>query len=114
MRLTFVHLAVFLADWKRLKLGDEDLRALELLVLEEPQAGRIIPGAAGLRKIRFSPPRWRRGKSGAIRVCYAFFARSSVVCFVVAYAKNEQENITAKLKAEYRQLLRGIELEFGR
>ena len=113
MRLTFIHLAVFRNDWKWLKLEDEDLRTLEMLVLEDPLAGRLIPGAGGLRKIRFSPPHWRRGKSGAIRVCYAYFARHSTVAFLAAYAKNEQENIGAKDKTIYRQLLVAIEGELS-
>lgn len=34
----------------------------------EPQAGDIIPGLSGVRKLRFAPK--GRGKSGAFRVIY--------------------------------------------
>jgi hypothetical protein len=109
MRLGFGYLRVFTADWKRLGLDDDDLRALELAVMENPSAGRIIPGAGGLRKIRFAPPGWNRGKSGAVRVCYVYFALHETAFMLAAFAKNEQENITPADKAAYRALIRGIE-----
>jgi hypothetical protein len=108
VRLTFIHLAVFLAEWKRLGLDDESLRALELAILHSPEAGEAIAGTGGLRKLRFAPPRWRKGKSGAARVCYVYFVRHALVCLVAAYAKNEQENITAVDKVRYRQLIDAI------
>lgn len=109
MKLTFVQLSGFVADWRHLKLTDDDLRALELALLERPQAGRPIRGTGGLRKIRFAPPSWNRGKSGSVRICYAWFVMASVVCFVTAYAKSEMENITAAHRKHYRKLLQAIE-----
>ncbi len=76
--------------------------------------GRVIPGTGGLRKIRFSPSSWRRGKSGAIRACYAYFVSAEQVFLVAAYGKNEKENLTAGEKAAYRKLLREIELSLTR
>ena len=113
MRLTFGYLNVFSADWRRLRLDDDDLRALELEIMHNPSVGRMIPGAGGLRKIRFSTPGWNRGKSGAIRVCYVYFLRYESVYMFGAYAKNERENITAADKAAYRRLLSAIETELG-
>jgi hypothetical protein len=109
MLLAFGYVGVFVADWKRLGLNDEDLRALELGIMERPDAGRVIPGTGGLRKIRFAPPRWKRGKSGAVRVCYVYFARFEWCFMLAAYAKNEQENISSADKAAYRKILIAIE-----
>lgn len=49
MRLTIVQVDVFATKWKKMKLTDEDLRALEQLILENPQAGVVMEGtnAAG-------------------------------------------------------------------
>jgi hypothetical protein len=58
----------FAADWRRLGLTDDDMRALELAVMEQPEKGVVMRGAGGLRKIRFAPPSWHTGKSGAVRV----------------------------------------------
>jgi hypothetical protein len=109
MRLTVGYLSIFVSDWRRLGLDDEDLRALELAVMENPSAGRIIPGAGGLRKMRFAPIGWGRGKSGGTRVCYVYFARHDSVFMLAAYSKNEQENITAADKARYRRMIQSIE-----
>jgi len=109
MRLTFGYLSGFISDWKRLHLGDDELRALELAIMQRPSVGQVIPGTGGLRKVRFAPPSWNRGKSGAIRVCYVLFTRYENVFMLAAYAKNEQENITAADKAIYRRLVSAIE-----
>lgn len=72
MRLTFVYTATFASDWRRLRLGDEEARALEQLILENPESGAVIRESGGARKLRFAPR--GRGKSGAVRVVYALFS----------------------------------------
>src|SRR3954464_8514862 len=99
---------MFVAASKYLKLDDEDLRALENLIQERPEAGRVIPGTGGMRKIRFAPPSWNRGKSGATRVCYACFLKGTLVYLMAAFGKNEQENLSAGDKAYYASLLKVI------
>jgi hypothetical protein len=105
MRLTFVQLQAFKADFADLSLGDEDLRALEAELLDRPGAGRIIPGAGGLRKMRFAPPSWRRGKRGATRVCYAWFEQVAAIYLFTIYTKQEMDNLSAADKAYYRRVL---------
>jgi hypothetical protein len=107
--LTFGYPGVFVADWKRLRLDDEDLRVLELEIMDNPVAGRVIPGAGGLRKIRFAPRSWGRGKSGSVRVCYVYFFAHESAYMLAAYAKNEKENITPAQKAAYRRLIQAFE-----
>ena len=98
MKLTFVYLSPFLADARRLKLVDEDLQELESALMDQPDAGVTVAGTGGVRKIRFSPSRWRRGKSGAIRVMYMYFPGAAHVYFFLAFGKNEQANITPQQK----------------
>ena len=72
--LHFVELDEFGADWERLGLDVEvDLAALQHELMLNPMAGDLVPGTGGLRKFRFAPPRWNKGKSGALRVCSAYF-----------------------------------------
>jgi hypothetical protein len=56
MKLTLVQLPLFSDKWRRMKLGDEDLQALEYLLIQNPAAGAVVPGTGGLRKLRFAPP----------------------------------------------------------
>jgi hypothetical protein len=105
MQLTFVQLRVFTADFVDLGLRDEDLRALEAELLDRPDAGRTISGTGGLRKIRFAPRSWRRGKSGATRVCYAWFPEADAIYFFTIYTKQEMDNLSAADKAYYRKVM---------
>jgi hypothetical protein len=105
MTLTLVQLPAFIAAAKRLGLGDDDVRALENMLLANPAAGQTVAGTGGLRKVRFAPPSWNTGKRGATRVCYAYFSTAAHVFFFTVYAKNVQENLTAAEKAYYRRVL---------
>lgn len=88
-------------------MGDDDLRALESEILQRPDIGRVIPGTGGLRKMRFAPPSWRRGKRGATRVCYVWFTEVQAVYLVTIYTKQEIDNLSAADKNYYRKVLEG-------
>jgi hypothetical protein len=98
MKMTFRHMPVFVSEWKRLGLPDEDLQALERQIMERPESGAVMNGTGGVRKVRFAPPSWRTGKSGATRVCYVVFADAVCYLFLI-FPKNERANLSAKDKA---------------
>ena len=68
MKRLFVMTAGFEKSWEHMGLGDEELRELQNVLLENPDAGDVIPDLAGARKIRI--PLTGRGKSGGGRVIY--------------------------------------------
>ena len=109
MELTFVQVSPFVADWRRYRLSDEDLRELELELLRRPDAGSVIAGTGGLRKIRFAPPSRHAGKSGGFRVIYGYFPRFRHVYLILLYGKREQGNLTVGEKTECRRWVRAIE-----
>jgi hypothetical protein len=82
--------------------------------LATPESGRLIPGTGSLRKVRFAPPSWHRGKRGSSRVCYAYFSVASAVYLVAVYGKDEKEDITPQDKRRYRALLGEIEADVKR
>lgn len=96
VRLTFAYLRSFVTAWKDLGLGDDELQALERELLHRPDAGKVIPGTAGLRKLRFAPPRSGPGKSGGVRVIYAYFPDYACVYAFTAYGKNVREDLDAE------------------
>ena len=66
--------------------------ALQLTLLLRPEQGPVIPGAGGLRKIRWGAE--GRGKRGGIRVIY-FWDKPGSRCFMLfLYRKNEQGDLT--------------------
>ena len=76
--LTFIELDGFAGDQERLGLDDVDYRALQIMLMVNPEAP-LMRGGGGLRKLRFAPLRWNTGKSGAARVCYSYYPQWSVV-----------------------------------
>lgn len=111
--LSFIELRPFTERWKELKLGDEDLFALQALLMVSPSGFPLVPGTGGLRKIRFAPLRWWKGKRGAVRVGYVHFPAYGIVLLVIAYRKGEKDDLTPAEKKRTRDLIRQIEREFA-
>ncbi len=108
MKLTFIQPAPFVAAWRRLGLTDEDLQALEKLIESRPNGGVVVQGTGGLRKLRFAPPSWRRGKRGSARVCYFCIDREAACYLLAIYTHAEKDNLTAAEKAYYKKLVQYI------
>jgi hypothetical protein len=108
VRFVVVQLPAFVADWRRLGLTDEDLQALEATLMERPGAGDVMRGTGGLRKVRFAPPTWATGKSGAARVCYAHFPQYRRIYLVTVFKKNEKANLSRIESNVIRSLLKAI------
>lgn len=104
--LRFIHLDPFAGQWHRLKLGDEDLRALEVCIMASPDQGAVVSGAGGLRKVRFTAPGSGKGKSGSYRVFYVSFPDHGHVVLWAIIAKGERENLT---KADRNAIAKQIE-----
>lgn len=75
-------------------LSETDILELELLLAAQPGAGDLIPGGRGLRKLR--RPAKGHGKRGGARVIYYHISRQHLVLLVMAYAKNEQDDLDRK------------------
>jgi hypothetical protein len=86
---------------------EADVFELELALLLNPQAGDLIPGAMGLRKLR--RPASGRGKRGGARVIYYFVGRRQTVLLLFAYAKNVQGDLSP---AQVKQLSKIVHQEF--
>ncbi|MBV8781677.1 MAG: type II toxin-antitoxin system RelE/ParE family toxin [Phycisphaerae bacterium] len=105
---THTDLRTFAADWKRLRLTDDNLRSLELQLMNHPEAGAVVAGGGGLRKARFAPPSRHTGKSGAMRIAYVFFRTAETMLLLAVFPKNEQANLTAAQKAAFRDVIRNF------
>lgn len=72
---------------------DEELRALQQQLLDRPEAGRLIRGTKGLRKLRWALP--GRGKSGGARVIYYLQTAAGRIFLLYAYVKSAQSDLNA-------------------
>ncbi|HEY2527936.1 MAG TPA: type II toxin-antitoxin system RelE/ParE family toxin [Xanthobacteraceae bacterium] len=84
-------------------LTDEQYGLLQAS-LGRPDAGDLIKGSGGIRKLRWALP--GRGKRGGIRVVYFWRVTESQIMMLTMYAKNEQANLTA---AQVKQLAKLVE-----
>ena len=91
--MVFVETPIFT---KRIQeyLTDEDYSCLQRMLAENPAAGAIIKGSGGLRKIRWAGS--GRGKRGGLRVIYYWWVPNDRITLLLAYPKNEQDDLTAK------------------
>jgi hypothetical protein len=89
--MVFVELPIFTRCAANL-FTDEDLASLQLVLLENPEAGDRIQGGHGLRKLRLPLP--GRGKRGGARVIYYHWASESRCYLIYAYAKNAAADLT--------------------
>ena len=92
MTRTFIQTSEFEKNWKRLGFEDYDLQKLELELLRNPKAGKVIRGTGRLRKMRFAFE--YEGKSGSARVCYVDFTEQETIYLITVYGKSEKDNLT--------------------
>ena len=83
--------AVFKKLTDHLLTDEERFRLFDALI-ENPEAGALIAGGGGQRKLRWNSA--RSGKRGGLRVIYAWSkARDQVLCMYV-YPKSRKSDLT--------------------
>ena len=100
--LTVIETPLFQRQWPRY-WTEEELGAFAAFVAEHPNAGDVVPGSGGIRKLR-----WRRagsGKSGGVRVIYFTRLIEGEVVLLTMYAKTKLGNLTGPQLKEIRRAL---------
>lgn len=72
-------------------LSDDEYAALQWALALRPEAGAVIPGSGGIRKLRWAGS--GRGKRGGLRVIYYWKNRAGEIWLLSVYAKNEMQDI---------------------
>jgi mRNA-degrading endonuclease RelE of RelBE toxin-antitoxin system len=88
-------------------LSDDEYALLQKYLVERPDAGRLIKGAGGCRKVRWAAK--GKGKSGGVRVIYYWMGSKDQIFLLVIYGKSEQENLTPADLKRVKVLLEEIE-----
>lgn len=84
-------------------LEDEDVRAVERELVQNPRAGVVLPGTSGARKIRAAVD--GHGKRGSVRVIYFFDEECEQVYLLLAFAKKMQATLTSDQAQRVRNLV---------
>ena len=73
-------------------LDEEVYRALQLALVLRPEQGALIPGAGGLRKVRWGIE--GKGKRGGVRIIYFWDPKQAILYMLLVYGKNVQDDLT--------------------
>jgi hypothetical protein len=91
-------------------LDDESYAAFQNELAENPEAGDVMPGTGGFRKVRWADPRRGKGRRGGLRVIYYYFLSDSQILLVTIYDKDEAADLNP---SEKRALKNAIAAELG-
>ncbi|MGB6068390.1 MAG: hypothetical protein WBG50_26570 [Desulfomonilaceae bacterium] len=75
-------------------LPDDELSEVQRLLSARPEAGDIMKGCKGLRKLRWKAE--GRGKRGGIRILYYWWVKGDQILLLDLFAKNEADDLTEK------------------
>ena len=79
--------------------ADDERNEFIVWLASHPEAGDVIPGSGGCRKVRWSRP--GTGKRGGARVIY-FLAHDAAIWLLIVYAKSKFDNLPAAFLAKLR------------
>lgn len=80
-------------------LVDDEYAALQRYLASDPEAGAIVKGSGGVRKLRWA--RAGSGKSGGVRVIYFARTKQGEIWLLTIYAKSAQENIPGHVLRDF-------------
>jgi len=81
---------------------------LQAELASNPEAGDVMPGTGGFRKMRWADPERGKGRRGGLRVIYYYFESDQQIWMMTVYGKNEVADLSP---AEKKALKAAIENE---
>ncbi|WP_028453025.1 hypothetical protein [Chitinilyticum aquatile] len=104
MKQLFVELPAF-SLYRAEYLDDEGFRRLQLLLLDNPEAGNVIPDTGGLRKLRFTDKRRQKGTRSGLRVLYYRYVAGQQIWLFTLYDKDEMDDLTKDERKAFAKML---------
>jgi hypothetical protein len=98
--ITVLQLSKFKTEAAAL-IGTDGIEALAVYLIDHPDAGDVIPGAGGARKLRWAAK--GKGKRGGARIIYVYVVIACRIYLIRCYAKNVKTDLTPDEKRELRQ-----------
>lgn len=105
MKAVFVELPAF-ERHRGEYLDDTAFRALQTELMRNPVAGDLIEGTGGLRKMRFSDARRRKGRRGGLRVIYYWWDAGTQFWLFTVYDKDEMADLTPRQRAALKAMVK--------
>ena len=105
MQAVFVELPAFERS-RESYLDDGGFGRLQEALMANPEAGEVIPGTGGLRKVRFSDARRSKGKRGGLRVIYYYWTGGPEFWLFTLYDKDEMADLTPKQREALKERIK--------
>jgi hypothetical protein len=105
VKALFVELPAF-TRFRQDYLDDDQFRGLQKALLQWPEAGDVIEGTGGLRKVRHRDPRRGKGKRGGLRVIYFWWGAGSQFWLFTLYDKDQMDDLSAKERRALKDMLK--------
>lgn len=100
----------FSDDAKAAGMTATDLTALINRLSADPQAGNVIVGTGGARKVRVAGR--GKGKSGGFRVISYYAGDDLPVFLITVFSKGDRADLTARERAELKKELAGLASDY--
>jgi len=84
-------------------MEDEQYRKLQLVLIDNPKAGAVIPGSGGLRKVRWNLA--GQGKRGGLRVIYYWTGALNEIYMLYVYSKNVRSDLSREQLRQLKQVV---------
>jgi hypothetical protein len=94
MRAVFVELPAF-ARHRADHLDEMAFARLQIALMGDPEAGDLIRGTGGLRKLRFADERRGKGKRGGLRIIYFWWKTGTQFWLFTVYDKDTMDDLSA-------------------
>lgn len=105
MKAVFVELPPF-ERYRTDYLDDDAFARLQLLLMVNPEAGALIPGTGGLRKLRFADERRGKGKRGGLRVIYYWWDAGLQFWLFTIYDKDDMSDLTKAQRDTLKEMIK--------
>ena len=91
---TFVESSIFERSLP-VYLDDDEYSELQQFLMQNPEAGELVPGSGGVRKVRWARP--GMGKRGGLRIIYFVRYQPNEFWMLTLYAKAKRGDVPAHI-----------------
>ncbi len=87
-------------------LTEDECVGLQAYMFNFPEAGNIVPGSGGVRKLRWSIA--GKGKRSGVRVIYYYRRPDNEIWLLTIYGKSQRENIPAHILRQIAEEIKNV------
>lgn len=105
MKALFVELPAF-ARHRQEYLDDLAFQKLQQQLMANPEAGDVMEGTGGLRKVRFADIRRGKGKRGGLRIIYYWWDEGPQFWLFTVFDKDESSDLSADQRKMLKEMIK--------